>query len=76
MAHAGVRYLPILIKKSGGGGFRVQAKDDYGDRSFVHRDAMEATKVKLEDFAKKVCSGGVKRATEKKEKQAKKAKND
>jgi hypothetical protein len=75
-ANAGVRYLPVLIKKSGGGGFRVRAKDNNGDSSFVHQDAMQATKVKLEDSAKKNCSGGVKRATKQKEKQAKKAKND
>jgi hypothetical protein len=84
-ANVQVRYIPVSKKKSGRGGGRVREKDDYGDYTFVHKDAtMQATKVKLEHSAQ-VNSGGnnnknVKRAIreqkENLENQAKKAKND
>jgi hypothetical protein len=55
-ANLRVRYIRVLKKKSGGGeegggGGRVGVKDDYGDDTFVHADAMQATKVKLEHSA-------------------------
>jgi hypothetical protein len=50
--NVGVCYIPVLIKNSGEGGCRVRAKDGYRVNTFfVHVDAMQAAKVKLEDSA-------------------------